>query len=150
MPLYRPGSPVNDQILTNPELITTPSIMCVQYTGRCSVHWGHFSTSVDTTSKVSCNVSVSPECYHPPHPPHTHPTPPATPGHLTKNHAQRTGFCPHKLCWGPVFDRGWEVAKFDIRGLFLPKIAFSLSIQSMKQHLLSGLRTVKYAVMFCN
>ena len=40
----------------------------------------------------------------------------ATPGHLTKNHAQGSGFA-NKLSWGPGFDRGWEIAKIQHTGL---------------------------------
>ena len=71
---------------------------------------------------------------------------------MSKNHAWGGGAgFDHINCSGGLgFDRGWEVAKFSIPGLLLPKIAFSVSIQRMKQNLLSVLRTVKYAVMLCN
>ena len=51
------------------------------------------------------------------------------------------GLCPHKLFWGEEGGVGRDLTeagklqKFDIRSLFLPKIAFSVSIQSMKQNL---------------
>ena len=74
----------------------------------------------------------------------------ATPGHLTKSYIQGTEVCSHKLSRGPGFDRSWEVTKIQHTELILHKIALSVSLQSMKQNLLSVLRTVKCQVMFCD
>ena len=68
--------------------------------------------------------------------------------HLTKNHAQGPGFAYINCPGGRDLTGAGKLQKFNIRGLFLPKIAFSVSIESMKQNLLSVSRTVKYAVIF--
>ena len=51
--------------------------------------------------------------------------------------------CTHKLS-----QERERVVKIQHKELFLPKIASPVFIQSMKQNLLSVLRTVKYAVIF--
>ena len=68
---------------------------------------------------------------------------PRNPGHLIKNHSHELGFvhinCPKGGGGGGEGDLtgAGNLQKFDIRGLFLPKVAFLVSIQSMKQNLLS-------------
>ena len=79
-----------------------------------------------------CNVSVNSKRYQPPPP-----LPPTTSGHLTKNHAPGAGLCPHKLSWAPYGADSYSESLFGI-------------LKSMKQNLLSVLRTMKYAVMFCS
>ena len=82
------------------------------------------------------------------------PLPLAIQGHLTKNHARGPWICPHiKIVHGEGeagFDKGWEVAKIQNEGRISIQNPFFSFIQSMKQNVLSVLRTVRYAVMFCN
>ena len=59
-------------------------------------------------------------------------------------------FCPHKLSQGQYLTGVGKLQKFITQGLFLPKTAFLVAIQSVKQDMLSVLRTVKYTVMFFN
>ena len=43
-----------------------------------------------------------------------------------------------------------KLQTFSLQHLFLPKIAFSVFIQNLKQNLLSVLRAVNYSVIICN
>ena len=77
-------------------------------------------------------------------------SPRATPGYLTKSLPGGRVLSAQIVLGGGGVDRVWEVAKIQHTGPIPTQNHFSRTIQSMKQNLLSVLRTVKYAVMFCN
>ena len=64
----------------------------------------------------------------------TTPPPWATPRYLTENHAKGQGFAAHinsRREWDLI--EAWKLQKFSIQGLFLPKIAFSVSKQEYER-----------------
>ena len=54
---------------------------------------------------------------------------PTTLGRLTRNIPGGRSLSTQNVPWGPEFDSGGKLQKFNIRGGFLLKIAFSVSIQ---------------------